>query len=111
VGLIIQAGPTNMHRRRMLDQALLLGITVEPGHGGEPPADGGAGSTPLLQITGEELYVPSSGVEEPEAPLLAPGQELAHIEGVGLSSATRVAGQEAGQGDLLGSGEARVVQG
>lgn len=72
--------------------------------------DGGPGPAALFELAGIQLDVGTVGIEQAQLTALAPGEELAQVEGVGLPGATRVAGQEAGEGDHLRIGGAWVEE-
>jgi len=56
-------------------------------------------------VAGEGLDVGTANVEQAQVVALAPGDELAQIEGVGVAGQSSVAGQEAGEGEPLGLAE------
>ena len=54
---LFEAWPAHVHRRRVLDQALLLGVAVEARHRAQPPGDRRPRPAPGLEIAGERLDV------------------------------------------------------
>ncbi len=62
----------------------------------------------LLEVAGEALDVGTADVEQAHVAVLAPGDELAQVEGVGVAGQSSVAGQEAGEGEPLGVAEHAV---
>jgi len=108
VGLVVEAGPTDMNGRGSVEEAVLFGVAVEPGHRGQASGDGGPGPAELFEVAGEALDVSSADIEQAQLAALAPGDELAQIEGVGVTGQPAVAGQEAGEGELLGLAEHAV---
>ncbi len=55
----------------------------------------------FLEVAGEAFDVVAGDVEQRQLALLAPGRELAQIQGVGVAGQTGVAAQEAEQRLLL----------
>jgi hypothetical protein len=90
---------------RALEESLLLGVAVEPGHGAQSPGDGGASTAAIFEITGVALDVSAPHCEQAQGVLLAPGDELAQVQGVGVSGQAAVAGQERGEGVPFSIGE------
>ena len=86
-----------------VEEAVLFGVAVEPGHGGQASGDGGASSAQLLEVAGEALDVGTADIEQAHVVALAPGDELAEVEGVGVTGQSSVAGQEAGEGERSAS--------
>ncbi|MDQ1400183.1 MAG: hypothetical protein QOK20_2115 [Acidimicrobiaceae bacterium] len=66
------------------------------------------GSARCFEVPAEAHYVGPAHLEQPKVVVVAPGGELAQIEGVGVAGETAVAGQEAGQREALGIAECRV---
>jgi hypothetical protein len=97
-----------MRRGRVGQQAFLLGVAVEAGDGGQPPSDRGPGPAPLLEVAGEALDIRPTYLEQGHVVLVAPGDELAQVQDVRVAGHPAVAGQEAGQGELLGVAERGV---
>jgi hypothetical protein len=92
--LIVDARSAHMHGRRVSQQAFLFGVAVEAGDRAEPSGDGGPSSAAALQIAGESLDVSPSDLEQVELMIIAPADELAEVQGVGISGQAAVAGQE-----------------
>ena len=90
-----------MGRGRVGQEVFLLGVAVEAGDRGQAPSDRGPRPAAFFEVAGEALDVGSTGVEQVNVALVAPGDELAQVQGV------RVAGHPAvaGQGQLLGVAE------
>jgi hypothetical protein len=91
--------------RRGAEEFFFDRVPVEPGDGGQPPGDRGAGPAPLLQVPGEALDVGAADGEQRQGPGAAPGGELAQVQRVGLAGQAAVPGQEPGEGNSLGVGE------
>src|SRR5258708_587687 len=108
---VVQPRPPDMSCRRMLEQVFLNRVAVEPGNCAQPPCHGGPGPAPGLRVAGETLNVGPTDLEQPQLTLLAPGTELAQIQGVGLAGQAGVTGQEPSQRQLLGAGEHRLGDG
>jgi len=109
VGLVVQAGPADVHSRGVLDEPFLLGVAVEAHDGGQAPPDRGPCTAKFFELSGEQLDLGSVQVKEADAAPPAPCEELAQVEGVGLAGPARVAGQEAGEGHDFGARLPRVV--
>ncbi|MGH9118307.1 MAG: hypothetical protein ACRD0A_10660 [Acidimicrobiales bacterium] len=61
-----------------------------------------------FEVAGEALNVRTAHLEQPQAVLLAPGDELAQVQGVGVAGQSAVAGQEPGEGEPLRFGEVGI---
>src|SRR5665213_3948681 len=70
VGFVIDPRSTDVNRRRVGDEAFLLGVAVEAGHGGESATDGGRCPTPGFQLPSVALDVASPDLEETQVCLL-----------------------------------------
>jgi hypothetical protein len=57
VRLVVEAGSAHVHGRRVVEEALLLGVAVQAGHRAQAPGDGGPGPTAGLEVPGEALDV------------------------------------------------------
>ena len=104
----VQTGPAYVSRRRALDQPFLLGVAIEAGNRAQPTSDGRPSTTTSLEIAGEALDVRPADGEQPPVVLLAPGDELAQVHGVGVAGEASVAGEERRQGIPLSVGELEV---
>jgi hypothetical protein len=81
----------------MIQQLFLDGVLVAPGHGAQPPRDGGAGTAAGFKVGGEALDVRAAGLEQAQVMLLAPAGELAQVQLIGLAGQAAVPGQEPGE--------------
>jgi len=81
VGLVVQAGPADVHSRGVLDEPFLLGVAVEAHDGRQASADGGPGPAKFFELSGEQLDLGSVQVKQPHAAPPAPCEELAQVEG------------------------------
>ena len=77
VGLVIDARPADVHRRRVLDDAFVLGVAEEPDDGAEPASDRGAGLAAVFEVAGVALDVDPADLEEVLVVLPAPGSDCA----------------------------------
>ena len=105
VGFVVEARPADVGRRRPLEQAFLFGIAVEPGHRAQPAGDRGPSASAILEVASEALDVGSARPEQADVVLLAPNDELAQVQGVGIAGQPPVAGQARGQRALLEVGK------
>ena len=80
VGLVVDARPADVHRRRVLDDAFFFGVAVEPDDRAQPAGDRGAGLAAVFEVAGEALDVDAADVEQALVVLPAPGGELAQIQ-------------------------------
>jgi hypothetical protein len=64
MGLEVDTRPPNMHGRRVLNQALLLGVSVEAHDRAETSRHRGARSSESLEVPAEALDVSSTNGEE-----------------------------------------------
>ena len=80
----------------MLEQVLLDRIAVETGHRAQAAGDGGPGAAAGFQVAGEVLDVRPEGSEQLHLMLLAPVDELAQVQLVGLAGQAAVSGEEPG---------------
>ena len=78
-----------MDRRRTGQQVFLLRVAVEARHRAQTSSYLRPCSAMGLKIRGEALDVRASHLEQAQLVLLAPGDELAQIEGVGLADPVR----------------------
>jgi len=62
----------------------------------QPSPDGGAGPARRLGVAGEQLDVGAADGEQPQLAAVAPGGELAQVQGVGLAGHAAVPGHEPG---------------
>jgi hypothetical protein len=53
MGLIVPPRPADMRGRGVIQEFFFDGVPVEPGGGGQPAGDGGAGASPGFQLAGE----------------------------------------------------------
>ena len=65
IRLIVEAGTAHMDGRRVLNQALLLGVAVEAGDRTEPAGDGRSSPAAGLQLAPEAFDIHAVHVEEP----------------------------------------------
>jgi hypothetical protein len=61
-----------------------------------------------LQVTGETLDIETPHVEQVEAVVVAPGDELAQVQLAGIRGQTAIAGEEPGDSEPPEIGEDRV---
>jgi hypothetical protein len=86
-------------------------VATEAGDRAQPPGDSCPGSASLLGRSGVELDVGTADRQEPETLPLAPGDELAQVERVGLPGEPAVAGEVPCQRKALGVSEDAVDDG
>ncbi len=77
VRFVVQPWSANVHRRRRVDEVLLLGVAVETGDRAQPPGDGGSGPAAVLEASTEGFDVPAASSEQRKVVLRAPGHPLA----------------------------------
>jgi len=94
VGLVVEAGAANVDSWGAVQDAVLFGVAVEPGDRGQPSGDGGPGPAQLLEVAGEALDVGTADIEQAQVAALAPGDELAQVEGVGVTGQSSVAAKK-----------------
>ena len=111
MALVVEPRAPDMHRRGDGHKALFLGVAVEAGDGSQPARHGGPGAPGLFERPDVQLDVCTAHGEKLQAVALAPGDELAEVEGLGVPGQASVAGQEAGQGEAFGVGEDEVGDG
>jgi hypothetical protein len=105
MGLAVHPWTADMRGRRGAEEFFLDGVFVEPGDGGQPPGDRGAGPAPGFQVPGKGFDLRAADGEQGQRPGPAPGCELAQVQGLGLAGQAAVSGQEPGEGDPFGIGE------
>ena len=103
--LIVHPRPAHVRSRRAGQEFFLDRVLVEPGDGGQPPCDRGAGPAPGFQLPREGFDVRAADGEQGQGPSPAPGGELAQIQRVRLAGQAAVRGQESGEGNPLGISE------
>ena len=94
MGLVVDPWPADMDCWRMGDEAFLLGVAVEAGHGAQPSGDGGRGPTPSLELSSEGLDIAPADLEQPQMALIAESHELTQVQRVGISGETPIAAEE-----------------
>ena len=109
VGLVVDPGSADMYRRRVVDQALFFGVAVEAGHGAQPSGDGGGRSSSSFEVAPEGLDVAAADLEKAQVALVAEGDELAQVQGVGVAGEAPVAAEEPGQCYMFRIDQTRVV--
>jgi hypothetical protein len=82
MGLVVDAGPTDVHRRGVLDDAFLLGVAVEPDDRAQPAGDRRSGLAVIFEVAGEAFDVDAADVEQAAVVLPAPSGELTQIQRV-----------------------------
>jgi hypothetical protein len=92
MGLVVEPRATNVHRGRSLEKSFLLGVAVEAGDGAQPPGGGGASAAAFFEVAGVTLDVRAADREPAQVVGLAPGDELAQVQGVGAAGEAAVAG-------------------
>jgi len=105
MGLVVHSWPAHVRGRRGAEEFFLDRVPVEPGDGGQPPGDRGAGTALRFEVPGRALDVGAADGEQGQGPGAAPAGELAQVQRVGLAGQAAVAGQEPGEGDSLSVGE------
>jgi hypothetical protein len=109
VGLVVDARPTDVHGRGVLDDAFFFGVAVEPDDRAQPAGDRRPGLATVFEVAGEALDIDAVDVEQLMLVLPAPGGELAQIQGVGVTGEAAVGGQEPEQRHPLDVGQHRLV--
>src|SRR5664280_222460 len=109
VGFVIDPRSTDVNRRRVGDEAFLFGIAIEAGHGAQSATDGGRCPTSSFQLPSVGLDVASPDLEQAQVSLIAEGDELTEIQGIGVAGEPSVAAEEPGQGYVFRTGKLRVV--
>ena len=87
------------------EDAFGVAVPVEAAEGGESSGDGGSHASVGFHVSGEGLEVGACDVEEPDAAVGAPGDELAEVGGVADAGGAGVAGQERGDHGAFASVE------
>src|SRR5215207_7209560 len=82
VGRVVDTRSSDVHRRGMLDDALLFGVAIEPNDRAQPARHRGSCLAAILEVASEALDVDAADVEQPMIALPTPGAELAQIQGV-----------------------------
>jgi hypothetical protein len=108
MGLVVQPRPTDMGSWGAIQEPFLDRVAVKPGHGGQPPGDGGPGRAPGFQVAGEGLDVGAADGEQGHRAGPAPGSELAQIQRVSLAGQAALPSQEPGNSEPLGIGAGRL---
>jgi hypothetical protein len=85
MGLIVQPRTADVGSRGVIQEFLFDGVLVEAGDGGQPPGDGGAGTSLGFQLAGEAFDVGAADREQAQGAGPAPAGELAQVQGVGLA--------------------------
>jgi len=102
VGLVIDARTAYMHRRRVGQQAFLLGVTVEARHRAQPAGHSRPSPAATLKLPGELLDVSPARLEQVQVVVVAPGDVLAQVQFVRVSGQPAVAGEKPAESEPLG---------
>ena len=105
MGLVVHPWSAHVRGRRGAEEFFFDRVLVEPGDGGQPPGDRGAGPALRFEVPGEAFDVGAADGEQGQGPGAAPCGEPAQVERLGLAGQAAVAGQEPGEGDSLSVGE------
>jgi hypothetical protein len=97
-----------MSRGRPLEEAFLFGVAVEARHRAQTTCHCRPGTPASLEVPSEALDVSPARREQPQVVLLAPGDELAKVQGIGLAGQVSIAGEERRERVPLGIGERRI---
>jgi hypothetical protein len=81
VGLVVHPRTADVGGRGILEEFFFDRVLVEPGDGAQPPGDRAAGPAHGFQVPGEGLDVRAADREQGQGPGLAPGGELAQVQG------------------------------
>ena len=106
--LIIQPRTPDMRGRGMVQELFFDGVLIEPGDGGQPTGDGGAGASSGFQLAGEPFDVGAADSEQGQRAGAAPAGELSQVQCIGIAGQPTVPGQEPGEGEPFGVGEGRL---
>ena len=105
MGLVVEAWPAHVRRRGPLEHAFLFGVAVEAGHRAQATGDGCPRPSTGLEVAGEALDVGPPRCAQANLVLLAPADELAQVQGIGVASQASVAREERSERVLLDVGE------
>jgi hypothetical protein len=72
VGLVVEAGRSDMSGRGAIEEFFFDGVPVEPGDGAQAARDSGPGTAASFQVTGEAFDVGTARLEQSQMVLLAP---------------------------------------
>jgi len=122
IRFVVHPRTADVRGGRTLQELFFDSVLVEPGDGGQPPRDGGAGPAHRFQVAGEALDVRAADGEQGQRACATPAGELAQVQGVGLAgqaayparnpaSASRSASVKAGWIEASAVDEAAVVIG
>jgi hypothetical protein len=89
MGLVVHPWSGDMRSRRAGQEFFLDGVLIEPGDGGQPPGDRGAGPARGFQVPGEGLDVGAADGEQRQGTSPAPAGELTQVQRVRLSCRSR----------------------
>ena len=81
-GFVVDFGASDVGCRVAFEDAFGVAVPVEAAEGGESSGDGGSHASVGFHVSGEGLEVGAFDVEEPDADVGAPGDELAEVGGV-----------------------------
>jgi hypothetical protein len=69
----------------MGEESFFFGVAVEAGHGAQSSSNRGSGPASVFQLSSEGLDIGSPYEEQVELMVVAPDQELAQVEFVGVA--------------------------
>src|ERR1039457_5828326 len=73
VGFVVQPRAPDVRGRGVIQDLFFDRVPVEPGDGGQPPGDGGAGATPGFQVAGKAFDIGAADGERGQGTGAAPG--------------------------------------
>jgi hypothetical protein len=109
VGLVVDSGAADVHRRRVLDHAFFFGVAVEADDRAQPARHRRPGLAAVFELAGEAFDVDAANLEQAVLTPPTPGGELAQIQRIGVAGVAEVAGEEPEQRRLLDFAHHRLI--
>lgn len=101
VRFVVDPRAADMDRRGVGNQAFLLGVAVEAGHGAQPPGDRRCRPIVRLELPSERFDVTAADLEQTQVAVIAERHELAEVQRIGVAGEAPVVAEEPGQRDVL----------
>src|SRR5260370_14476379 len=111
IGFVVHPRTADVSGGGMLEELCCDRVLVEPGDGGQPAGDGGAGPAPGFQLPGKACDVDAEDGEQGQGAGAAPAGELAQVQGIRFAGQAAESGQEPGEGEPFGVGEGGLDRG
>jgi len=109
VGFVVDPRAADMDRRGVRDEAFLLGVAVEAGDRAQPAGDRRRRPNSSFELPAERLDVTAADLEQAQVASVAEHDELAEVQGVGVTGEAPVAAEEPSERHVFRVDQSGVV--